>query len=90
MKLEDDVQPTTNVYRLRAKSLGYSVIQYTGWAILFYAIHQITAPIAAAYGYPIGLPQTLATAIPALGVADAVLAMFAGIILVWISTASWF
>jgi len=78
------------VFSLRLKTLAYTLIQLTGFAILFYGIQQMARPVLYVHGYDISLPAMLATALPALSMFDALLAMFAGIILVWVSTASWF
>jgi hypothetical protein len=90
MKYPEKLKVSMEVYTLRAKSAGYSAIQYTGWLVLFYAIHQLAKPFLSALGYDISLPEVLTAVAPALTFADALGAMFAGMIIVWISTASWF
>lgn len=90
MKMKEEAKVSAEIYGMRAKSLGYSVVQFTGWAILFYAIQQLASPFLLLLGYDIRLPEAIASVAPALGFMDAVGAMFAGIIIVWISTASWF
>ncbi len=81
---------TLEVLALRAKTYAYSLVQFTGWAVLFYGVHQLAHPFLLLRGYDISLPEAVATVLPALSYIDALAAMFAGIIIVWISTASWF
>jgi len=81
---------TAEVWGLRARNLAYTAIQLTGFALIFYSVYQILTPYLRLYGYPHSLPGSLAAVLPALAVSDAVIGMFAGIILVWLSTATWF
>lgn len=81
---------TLAVYGLRAKNFLYSVVQFTGWAILFFGIHQLATPFLLLLGYDLTLPAPVASAAPELAFIEAIGVMFAGMIIVWISTASWF
>ncbi|WP_135829376.1 AN1-type zinc finger protein [Halorussus halobius] len=81
---------SVEVLGLRAKTLGYTAIQLSGFGVLFYGAHQMVQPVFRLQGYDISLPSALSSIIPALDMFDSMLAIVAGLILVWLTTASWF
>ncbi|WP_137283425.1 hypothetical protein [Halorussus salinisoli] len=87
---EDRIKVTAEVWGLRVRNLFYTVVQLTGFALVAYGIYSFFSPFLRLYGYSVSLPTEISGVLPGLGLFEGVAVMFAGFVVVWLSTASWF
>ena len=87
---KDRAKITVEVLSIRVRNLFYTVVQLTGFALVAYGVYSFFGPFLRLYGYPVDLPTGVAGVLPQLTLFEGLAVMFAGFIVVWLSTSSWF
>lgn len=87
---KDRLKATTEVWGLRVRNLFYTTVQLAGFALVAYGIYSFFGPFLEPYGYPVTLPPRLSGVLPELASFEGLAVMFAGVLVVWLSTSSRF